>query len=90
MSMSVDGLGEGERVNTMDEDETIGTPQNIPIHPGKHSHTTTPAPRSTHSPFVQLTNSHIDTITVGEGETKIVLGDDDRKLVGKIELCADD
>ena len=34
MFMSVGGLGEGERVSTMDEDKTMGTSQNIPVHPG--------------------------------------------------------
>ena len=42
---------------------------------------TAPAPRSIHSPFVQLTNSHSDTTIVGVGETKIELGGNDRGVV---------
>ena len=63
MVSGVTGLGDTK------EELVSKMSQNSPVHPGKHSHMMTPAPRSIHSPFVQLTNSHSDTTIVGVGET---------------------
>ena len=72
---SVGGLGDGVRVRIIDDDDTIGTSQNIPVHPRKHSHMTKFPPKSIHTPFMQLTKLHAETlVTVGEGETMIELG----------------
>ena len=71
------GLGEGVgiRLRIMLEDSMpIGISQNIPVKPGKHSHMTKSSPRSMHSPFVQLMNSHKETLGLGVGVAVAVVG----------------
>ena len=65
-------LGVGVIVRAKDDD-IIAISQNIPVHPGKHSHVTESSPRSIHSPLVQLMMSHIEMLATGVGETRIEL-----------------
>ena len=69
------GLGEGvgDRLRIKLDDD-IGMSQNIPVKPGKHSHTTRSSPRSMHSPFVQLMNSHKEIFGLGIGLAMVVVG----------------
>jgi hypothetical protein len=55
-------------------DDAITISQNIPVKPGKHSHMTRSSPRSTHSPFVQLMNSHKEILGLGVGVTEAMVG----------------
>ena len=69
------GLGEGVGLRLRIKlDDAIGMSQNIPVKPGKHSHMTRSSPRSMHSPFVQLTNSHKEILGLGVGEIVTEMG----------------
>ena len=70
--ISTGGLGVGEIVRIKD-DEAIGTSQNKPVKPGKHSQITKSPSNSMHTPLVQLKKSHIEILTDGVGETMIEL-----------------
>ena len=56
------------------EGDGIGMLQNIPVHPGKHSHTARSSPTSMQSPFVQSI-SHTEMLAVGDGVGSIVVRD---------------
>ena len=82
--MESGGLGVGVRVRINKDDDITGTSQNIPVHPGKHSHMTKSSPRSMHSPLVQLMSSHAVILTTGVGETSMgELGDKDDEATDK-------
>ena len=75
------GLGLGEMVKIGEDIEVIGTSQNMPVYPRKHSHVTKSPSSSMHKPFVQLTKLHTEIFTVGVGETRIELEKGGRLVV---------
>lgn len=87
--ISMGGLGLGETVRMKDDVivSTIGTSQNKPVNPGKHSQVTKSPSSSIHTPLVQLMKSHSVILAVGVGETMIELKGG-AVNVGKLELIA--
>ena len=85
--ISMGGLGLGETVRTKDDVtvSTIGTSQNMPVNPGKHSQVSKSPSSSIHTPLVQLMKSHGLMLGVGVGETRIEL-EGGAVNVGKLEL----
>ena len=80
----IGGLGLGEIVRTKDDVVSIGTSQNIPVNPGKHSQVTKSLSSSMHSPLVQLMKLHSETLAVGVGDIRTEL--EGAAVVGKPEL----
>ena len=74
------GVGLGVTMKAKEVDSiTIGTSQNIPVNPAKHSHMIVSFPRSKHSPLVQLTKSHNEMGGDGVGEI-------DTELIGMVDV----